>query len=774
MKAASRIIALSLLALSLISVHLAAQVVQVNDTTGGMAELPFIKVMKDGNIMVMYGEGHHFNNDFIMYYKILNTKTGTWSSQKKAVDRFRSSAYPQLASDNDGNLHLAYHDGSSSAHRDIWYAKFDFDKYVWKPKKMVYSSAGVNSTWPRIQVDPDTEKIYVVWSHNYGTTISAMDLCMVENTFDGIWPVDQRERLTISDSPGQVSIHGDFDYRDGKVYACWMDDVHNPNQWGLYYNEGTRNKTTGAWSFGTPTYLFPSNQKQYYPALALDDNGDVHVLFSHKGNPMLHTKKSGGTWSNPKAITDGSTDQNMFAVLVFKAGLLHSVFRQGTDVYYGRALSDGVWTTPVKIADGQFPGYPGIDVDAKGDAHVVFSDGDPDHPRQVYYTKVSLPGKPPTAVLEAKPTAGLTPLTVNFDGSASTDADGKIRDYRWNFGDGASATGKKVSYTYKTAGIFTAILTVIDDDLRAGTDSVEISAHTGDPFAAFEVSANTGMRPLTVLFDASPSEDFDGQIVAYDWDFGDGAVDSGLIVSHEYVNGGEFEAKLTVTDNEGRTGTAIEVIEVFQPPVAIFTAEPVVGVPPLEVHFDGRDSHDEDGEITNNRWDFGDGLTGGSPQHDHVYGTPGIFTAILTVTDDDGYTGTTMKLIKVLDRPLPPVDVTSRTMTNRSGFYTDYVNMVTWQANPENQGLFAVASYRIYRKTKGADDTQYTLRGEVTGSTKEFNDHGFSGTADAQNYVYAVTSVDDEGNESMFSGSLGTGSNSTAQAAAQSIRSVRK
>jgi hypothetical protein len=113
-------------------------------------------------------------------------------------------------------------------------------------------------------------------------------------------------------------------------------------------------------------------------------------------------------------------------------------------------------------------------------------------------------------------------------------------------------------------------------------------------------------------------------------------------------------------------------------------------------------------------------------------------------------------------------------MTTRSGFYTDYVNMVTWQANPENQGLFAVASYRIYCKTKGADDTQYTLRGEVTGSTMEFNDHGFSGTADAQNYVYAVTSVDDEGNESMFSGSLGTGSNGTAQTAAQSVRSVRK
>jgi len=760
MKAAFRTIALSILVLSLISVHLAAQVEQVNDTTGGMAELPYIKVMKDGNIMVIYGEGHHFNNDFIMYYKILNTKTNTWSNQKKAVDRFRSSAYPQLAADHDGNLHLAYHDGSSSAHRDIWYAKFDFNKYEWRSKKMVYSSAGVNSTWPRIQVDPDTENVYVVWSHNYGTTISAMDLCMVENPFDGVWPVDH--------------IHGDFAYRDGKVYAVWMDDGHNTNQWSLYYNDGKRNPITGAWSFGTPTYLFPSNQKQYYPAITLDDNGDVHVLFSHKGNPMFHTKKTGETWSNPKAISDGGTDQNMFAVLVFKAGLLHSVWRQGPDVYYGRALNDGNWTKPVKIADGQFPGYPGIDVDEQGNAHVVFSDGDPDHPRQVYYTKVVLPGNSPTAVIEAQPTQGLTPLTVNFDGSASSDADGKIKDHRWSFGDGATATGKKVSYTYKNSGTYTATLTVIDDDLRTGADSVIISAHTGDPLAEFIATPDKGMRPLTVMFDASPSEDFDGEIVGYEWDFGDGTGDSGIITTHLYENGGDFPAKLTVTDDEGRTGTSTQVIEVFQPPVAIFTADPMVGVPPLTVHFDGRDSYDEDGEITNNRWDFGNGLTGGATQHDHVYGSPGIFTAILTVTDDDGYTGTTMKLIKILDRPLPPVNVNTRPGTNRAGFYTEYINMITWNANPENAGLFPVASYRIYRKPNGTDDSQYTQRGQVTGSTYEFNDPGFSGLDDTDNYEYAVTSVDDEGNESVFSSQLEGSSGGTVQTAAGSVRTVRK
>ena len=98
-----------------------------------------------------------------------------------------------------------------------------------------------------------------------------------------------------------------------------------------------------------------------------------------------------------------------------------------------------------------------------------------------------------------------------------------------------------------------------------------------------------------------------------------------------------------------------------------------------------------------------------------------------------------------------------------------------WKSPISGKDFSSETGYRIYRKPRGTDDRQYTLRGEVTGSTHEFNDHGFSSTADAQSYEYAVTSVDDEGNESMFSGSLsGISSNGTAQAAVRSARSARK
>ncbi len=71
------------------------------------------------------------------------------------------------------------------------------------------------------------------------------------------------------------------------------------------------------------------------------------------------------------------------------------------------------------------------------------------------------------------------------------------------------------------------------------------------PTASFTYSC-TG---LDCTFDGSPSSDSDGSIASYAWDFGDGAVAGGATVSHSYASGGTFGVGLTVTDNDGATGS---------------------------------------------------------------------------------------------------------------------------------------------------------------------------------------------------------------------------
>jgi parallel beta-helix repeat protein len=88
---------------------------------------------------------------------------------------------------------------------------------------------------------------------------------------------------------------------------------------------------------------------------------------------------------------------------------------------------------------------------------------------------------PPTAVISANPTSGTEPLNVMFDGGGSSDTDGSIVSYAWNFGDGGNGSGMSASHTYASAGTFSAVLTVTDDDGAIGTGSVQINV-TRDVF----------------------------------------------------------------------------------------------------------------------------------------------------------------------------------------------------------------------------------------------------------------------------------------------------
>lgn len=74
------------------------------------------------------------------------------------------------------------------------------------------------------------------------------------------------------------------------------------------------------------------------------------------------------------------------------------------------------------------------------------------------------PNEPPTAVLEATPTNGQAPLTVDLDGSASSDPDGEIAAHNWDLGDGNNTVGATSQASYDAAGCYDIQLTVTDDD----------------------------------------------------------------------------------------------------------------------------------------------------------------------------------------------------------------------------------------------------------------------------------------------------------------------
>ena len=69
----------------------------------------------------------------------------------------------------------------------------------------------------------------------------------------------------------------------------------------------------------------------------------------------------------------------------------------------------------------------------------------------------------PIAVATASPVSGNVPLAVTFDGSSSSDPDGNVASYAWNFGNGSTGTGVSAATTYSAAGTYSAVLTVTDN-----------------------------------------------------------------------------------------------------------------------------------------------------------------------------------------------------------------------------------------------------------------------------------------------------------------------
>ncbi|MCJ7581349.1 MAG: PKD domain-containing protein [Candidatus Aminicenantes bacterium] len=760
MKRLNRLVLIMCAFLTVLSLpDLSAQVIPLTNSSR-QAEMPFVLVLPSGDILVMYNEGESFNGDASIYYLRYSQSKQSWSNAKLAVPTRNSAAYAQLALDKNGIVHMSYFDGNASANRDIFYATYNPAADTWTNGKLVYESPGLNSSWSRIRVEDD--KIYIVWTHNYDPAQGLTDIVMVVNDIGGSWPVPKANRITISHTGQSASVHNFFDVKNKNIYCTWIDDNHHPGNWAIYYNEGKYSNATGTWNFDTtPAYLFQLGVNQYYPALAVDDTGTPHIIFSFKNGPFFHTRKTGNSWTSPQAISQGQCQINFIAFMTYKQGLLHTAWvettPEGESMFYGRGLPDGTWAEPIKISNAVMPGYPGVDVGEDGTVHVVYSDGESDAHRNIKYSAIALPGNPPAASLVVSSSGGLVPFTVNFDASGSTDSDGNIIDHRWDFGDGSSAKGAVVSHTYTQTGKYTVLLSVIDNDLRVGMAKTTIVASDGDPIALFELSANTGMAPFSVTCDASGSVDVDGSLVSYDWDFGDWTTGSGSVVTHSYETGGTFNVSLTVTDNEGKTDMTIKPILVFEKPKASFTVSSDFGKQPLKVTFDGSASTDSDGTIASYLWDFGNGLTGQGKTINHTYSTPGEFLSILTVIDNDGYTATATKTITVSQAPSAPLNVSVEILANKSLIHTEYINRVSWTENPQNTGAYTVTTYKIYRKAKGASVDLYASVGESNAAALWFDDRHFPSSQDAKNYDYAVTAIDNEGRESTLVNTTGMG-----------------
>jgi len=176
----------------------------------------------------------------------------------------------------------------------------------------------------------------------------------------------------------------------------------------------------------------------------------------------------------------------------------------------------------------------------------------------------SLLNSPPVADFSAFPNSGSAPLVVSFDASSSSDTNGIIVAYRWEFGDGATGSGKVRTHTYELPGAYTATLTVTDNHGAEASASQAIQVAQAAITASFVANPTSGESPLSVDFDASGSFDPGGESITYAWSFGDGSTGVGVVARHTYYTAGIYAVLLTVRNERGDEDQAIATIAVSE------------------------------------------------------------------------------------------------------------------------------------------------------------------------------------------------------------------
>ncbi len=245
---------------------------------------------------------------------------------------------------------------------------------------------------------------------------------------------------------------------------------------------------------------------------------------------------------------------------------------------------------------------------------------------------------PPVALIKAARRGAIGEL-LRFDATGSSDPDGELSEYHWDFGDGTQGLGAEVTHAYQRPGVYVVKLRVRDDSATdSATDESELSLIINDPPVA-DAGPDQWVTASKVRFDGSGSHDPDGQIRSWLWDFGDGARGEGPTPSHVYALPGDYRVVLSVTDDSGTASATVRdemLVRINAAPVADAGPDQLAA-PGQVITFDGSGSLDPDGTVVEYLWDFGDGTLASGARVSHTYAQPGRYGVDLEVRDDSGH-----------------------------------------------------------------------------------------------------------------------------------------
>ncbi|NVM29837.1 MAG: right-handed parallel beta-helix repeat-containing protein, partial [Candidatus Helarchaeota archaeon] len=292
---------------------------------------PAIAVDNDNNIHVVWedvtnilGAGTYYD----IFYKYWNATTKVWSGHTGVYDLVTSNSShvydcenPDIAVDNDGNVHVVWWDenegfGDGPGY-DIFYKCWNRTTGVWGSVEVVSLEATGNGYGPSMAVDP-SGNVHVVWydyTDLHGAGTDGDIFYRFKNSTTGIWygQINNTDVLKTSGNSYYPAIVADD---QGNIHIVWYDSDSTfgaGTDYDIFYRYW--NVTTQAWSGPNPFVIsdYAASQSSYYPEIATDNASNIYVVWQQYGNQhgtdfnddivLRVWNASSGTWSVKELVS---------------------------------------------------------------------------------------------------------------------------------------------------------------------------------------------------------------------------------------------------------------------------------------------------------------------------------------------------------------------------------------------------------------------------------------------------------------------------------------
>jgi PKD repeat protein len=422
--------------------------VNVSNSPGWQSDCPRLAVDPSGNVHAVWAEIYAISGVYFLtgdaFYSKYDSVTQQWSVplnlSNSGLVANGEGFLVDIAVDASGTIYVVYVSGNKVILRTLTAEN-------WAPPFEVgVSGSTVDET--RVEVTPQGD-IFTCWWDTETVT------CYSRARIAGSWEVVKQ----IS-PPGVRAKFPDIAVGANAVYCVYMSASDT------YHVVVTSRPLTSGADWSTPVRATSSPDQEQQPVVAFDAGGVAHILYTPEFNTQRIVRYVFGTLGGFSLPLDLTPLQDVHFPSIHADGNdLYACWQAPTGVGYVSRIN-GSWS-PVKV----LPNTVGVnyltDVATSPDQakiYYVWESGSGLNTEIFFSGPLTTPGNiPPTADFTFSPTTGIFPVDIGFDASASSDPDGSIIQYAWNFGDGSTGTGKKVTHNYRAFGTFAVRLSVTDD-----------------------------------------------------------------------------------------------------------------------------------------------------------------------------------------------------------------------------------------------------------------------------------------------------------------------